>query len=213
MKQKIPFSTWVSTVCLFILFLMALLKDWLSPFDPLGIDFMPLDAPGLENIFGTDSPGRDVFGRFVAGARISFIVGMSSVAFAAALGICLGLMAANFKPLQAIFMRFIDAIWAFPIVLLALALALAASLEPGVGTVIVGTAIVLESRLSFLGVDIQPPTPSWGVMLRSGCKWLEQAPLVALLPGLGIYLTVVSFSVLGDWMRVALDPKQLTRRV
>ena len=81
------------------------------------------------------------------------------------------------------------------------------------GTLTVGTAIVLESSLSFLGVGIQPPTPSWGVMLRSGYKWLEQAPWVALLPGLGVYLTVVSFSVLGDWMRVALDPKQLTRRV
>ena len=86
MKQKIPLSTWVSAVCLFILFLMALFKEWLSPFDPLGIDFMPLDAPSLENIFGTDSLGRDVFSRFVAGARISFIVGMSQRGFCGGAG-------------------------------------------------------------------------------------------------------------------------------
>ena len=80
-------------------------------------------------------------------------------------------------------------------------------------TLTVGTAIVLESSLSFLGVGIQPPTPSWGVMIQTGYKWLEQAPWLSVLPGMGIYLTVVSFSVLGDWLRLILDPKQLTRRV
>jgi peptide/nickel transport system permease protein len=80
-------------------------------------------------------------------------------------------------------------------------------------TLTVGTSIVLESSLSFLGVGIQPPTPSWGVMIQTGYKWLEQAAWMSVLPGLGIYVTVVAFSVLGDWLRIILDPKQLTRKV
>jgi peptide/nickel transport system permease protein len=49
-------------------------------------------------------------------------------------------------------------------------------------------------------------------MIQTGYKWLEQAPWMSVLPGLGIYVTVVSFSVLGDWLRIILDPKQLTRK-
>jgi peptide/nickel transport system permease protein len=50
-------------------------------------------------------------------------------------------------------------------------------------------------------------------MLRTGYKWLEQAPWISMLPGIGVYVTVVSFSVLGDWLRVILDPKQLTKGI
>jgi len=80
-------------------------------------------------------------------------------------------------------------------------------------TLSVGTAIVLESSLSFLGVGIQPPTPSWGLMMQSGYRWLEQAPWISILPGIGLYMTVVSFSVLGDWLRIIVDPKQMTLKV
>ena len=261
-----------SGLTLLILLFFAVLGGLVSPYDPQAIEFIPLQPPSLDNIFGTDSLGRDVFSRFVAGGRISFIVGVTSVLLAAFMGTIAGLTAAYSNKIRAVIMRIIDAIWAFPMILLALALA--ASLEPGIGTVIisiavvysplfarlvygqalsilerefilaakafrcgharllfthvlpnlgatvivqftlaVGTAIVLESSLSFLGVGVQPPTPSWGAMLRTGYQWIEQAPWLSLLPGLGVYVFVISFSVIGDWLRVILDPKQLTQKV
>lgn len=75
----------------------------------------------------------------------------------------------------------------------------------------IGSAVILESSMSFLGIGIQPPTPSWGVMISTGFTWLEVAPWLALFPGLAIYLTVTCYNVLGDKLRVMLDPKQ--RRV
>jgi peptide/nickel transport system permease protein len=72
----------------------------------------------------------------------------------------------------------------------------------------IGTAIILESTLSFLGVGIQPPTPSWGVMITSGYIWLAKAPWVAFIPGIAIYLTVTSLNLIGDRIRIKLDPKQ-----
>jgi ABC-type dipeptide/oligopeptide/nickel transport system permease subunit len=72
----------------------------------------------------------------------------------------------------------------------------------------VGTAIIFEASLSFLGVGIQPPTPSWGVMLRSGYQWMETAPWMAFVPGVAIYLIVITMNLLGDRLRIVLDPKQ-----
>jgi ABC-type dipeptide/oligopeptide/nickel transport system permease subunit len=74
-----------------------------------------------------------------------------------------------------------------------------------------GTAIITEASLSFLGVGVQPPTPSWGLELRTGYQYLELNPTVAILPGLLIFLTVLSFNFLGDALRTALDPR-LARR-
>lgn len=74
-----------------------------------------------------------------------------------------------------------------------------------------GTAIITEASLSFLGVGVQPPTPSWGLELRTGYQYLELNPAVAVFPGLFIFLTVLSFNFLGDALRTALDPR-LARR-
>jgi len=74
-----------------------------------------------------------------------------------------------------------------------------------------GTAIITEASLSFLGVGVQPPTPSWGLELRTGYQYLELNPAVAIFPGLFIFLTVLSFNFLGDALRTALDPR-LARR-
>lgn len=272
MRRKGQYALWLSGLALAGLAVLAIFERWICPYDPLAIDFIPLSPPGLTTLFGTDDLGRDVFSRFVVGTRISFIVGAVSVFFAAALGIITGLVAAYSKKLRALLMRTIDAIWAFPMIMLALALT--ASLEPGMGTVIIsiavvysplfarvvygqalsilerdfvmaarafgcgpirllaihvlpnlsaailvqatlsiGTAIVLESSLSFLGVGIQPPTPSWGLIMQAGYRWLEQAPWISILPGIGLYVTVVSFSILGDRLRILLDPKQMSMRV
>jgi peptide/nickel transport system permease protein len=74
-------------------------------------------------------------------------------------------------------------------------------------TLHVGYVIVLEAALSFLGVGIPPPTPSWGVMVADGRGLIEQAWWVSILPGVAILATVLSLNILGDWVRDRLDPK------
>lgn len=74
-------------------------------------------------------------------------------------------------------------------------------------TLHVGYVIVLEAALSFLGVGIPPPTPSWGVMVSDGRGLIEQAWWVSILPGVAILVTVLSLNILGDWVRDRLDPK------
>jgi peptide/nickel transport system permease protein len=71
-----------------------------------------------------------------------------------------------------------------------------------------GNAILIEAALSFLGVGTQPPTPSWGLMLSStGRAFMEQAPWLAIFPGLAISLAVFGFNLFGDTLRDAWDPK------
>jgi peptide/nickel transport system permease protein len=77
-------------------------------------------------------------------------------------------------------------------------------------TVTIPTAIIGEATLSFLGLGVQPPTPSWGVMLADAQSYLTQAPRLAVYPGLAIFLCSLSFNLLGDGLRDALDPR--TRR-
>ena len=74
-------------------------------------------------------------------------------------------------------------------------------------TLEVGTVIILESTLSFLGVGIPRPIPAWGVMVSDGRNYLAVAWWIAILPGVGIFLTVLSLNLFGDWLRDHLDPK------
>ena len=72
----------------------------------------------------------------------------------------------------------------------------------------VGTIIILEAALSFLGLGIQPPTPSWGGTLSDGRAFILLFPHIAMAPGIMIVLTVLAFNLLGDGLRDALDPRQ-----
>jgi peptide/nickel transport system permease protein len=74
-------------------------------------------------------------------------------------------------------------------------------------TLFMANAIMMEAALSFLGLGVQPPTPSWGEMISSGRNVLTVAPHVATIPGLAIMLAVLGFNLLGDGLRDALDPK------
>jgi peptide/nickel transport system permease protein len=74
-------------------------------------------------------------------------------------------------------------------------------------TVTVPEAIIGESVLSFLGLGVQPPTPSWGTMLSAAQSFLSQAPLLAVWPGIAIALAALSFNLVGDGLRDTLDPK------
>ena len=78
-------------------------------------------------------------------------------------------------------------------------------------TMSIGSLILLESTLSFLGLGTQPPTASWGSMLTGAQDLLRQAPLLALLPGVMIFLTVIAFNFLGDGLQDALDPRSERR--
>ena len=75
-------------------------------------------------------------------------------------------------------------------------------------TLTIAAAIIAEASLSFLGLGQQPPAPSWGSMLNVAKNFLDQAPWMAIWPGVSIFLAVLSFNLLGDGLRDALDPKQ-----
>lgn len=75
-------------------------------------------------------------------------------------------------------------------------------------TLAIAQAIIAEASLSFLGLGQQPPAPSWGSMLNTAKNFLEQAPWMALWPGLAIFLAVLAFNLLGDGLRDALDPRR-----
>ena len=70
----------------------------------------------------------------------------------------------------------------------------------------VGTIILAEATLSFLGLGIQPPQPSWGSMVAVGNRYIQTYPWISLVPGTAIFLTVMSVNLLGDGLRDALDP-------
>jgi peptide/nickel transport system permease protein len=74
-------------------------------------------------------------------------------------------------------------------------------------TVLIPTAIIGEAVLSYLGVGVQPPTPSWGVMLVDGQNFIGKEPRLVILPGLCIFLATLSFNLLGDGLRDVLDPR------
>ena len=78
-------------------------------------------------------------------------------------------------------------------------------------TMSIGSLILLESTLSFLGLGTQPPAASWGNMLTGAQELLQEAPLLALWPGLLIFLTVIAFNFLGDGLQDALDPRSERR--
>jgi peptide/nickel transport system permease protein len=75
-------------------------------------------------------------------------------------------------------------------------------------TLAIAAAIIAEASLSFLGLGQQPPAPSWGGMLNTASHFLSQAPWMAVWPGLAIFSLVLSFNLLGDGLRDALDPRQ-----
>jgi ABC-type dipeptide/oligopeptide/nickel transport system permease subunit len=244
------------------------------PWDEIRAQFAGIPSgqfrPARTNIFvlGTDKFGRDIMSRIIYGAQISLIVGVVAEIIALIIGVLFGALAGYFGGLlDSILMRITDTFFAFPALLLAIAI-LAVFEKPGLFTIfialgivgwtsvarivrgqvltvkeqefveaaramgagnlriilrhilpnslapiiVVGTLgiagnILSEAGLSFLGLGVQPPTPSWGIMLAEGRNLIQTAPWICIFPGLAILFTVLGFNLLGDGLRDALDPR------
>ncbi len=226
-----------------------------------------LDGPSSQYLFGTDNFGRDVFSRIIYGARVSLKVGIISVGIAATFGLIFGVASGYFEGrVDNFIMRFMDILFAFPSILLALFIV--SALGPNITntmiaigivntpvftrtvrasvisvksmeyvtsarsiglktftiilkhiipnilapftvqiTLALSGAILTEASMSFLGLGIQPPDPSWGSMLNESRKYMEIAPWLAVFPAIFIICTILSFNILGDSLRDVLDPK------
>ncbi|MEO1224657.1 MAG: ABC transporter permease [Pseudomonadota bacterium] len=249
----------------------AILAPWITPFGYAEIDLLARhQPPSWSHWMGTDQFGRDVLTRVLYGARISLLVGFSSIAIAMVLGTLVGTVAAYVGGIvDDVLMRLIDILMSVPGVVLALAIV--AVLEPSLINVIIalsvirvsqfarvtrgasmvvmkqdyvsagrvigmsgsriisrhilpnimgpiivlatvrfGNAILAEATLSFLGVGIQPPEASWGVLIADGYESLFIAPWVSIFPGLALFVTMLAFNMLGDGLRDHFDPSSRT---
>ena len=130
----------VGLVIVVVFCLAALLGELVSPYDPQSQNYELLAAPSLAHPLGTDNVGRDLLSRIIVGARISMVVGLSTVALAAAVGIVLGVAAGYYGGwIDMVVMRAIDVLWAFPNFILAVMLVAIFGL--GLSNVIVAIAL------------------------------------------------------------------------
>lgn len=130
-----------------LVFLAALLADLVSPHDPLAMRIANrLKPPSMNNWFGTDEFGRDIFARVVHGGRISLAVGALTVMFSCSFGVLLGVAAGYFRKLDAALSRIIDGLMALPDILLAIALV--AVLSPSMTNVVIALGIVYTPRIA-----------------------------------------------------------------
>ena len=224
-RIKTPFSEMVrkfkkqknAVVALCFIIFLIFLAFFGSKIVPYGINEYDYNAilqgPSMKHLFGTDEFGRDLFSRIVCGTRISLAVGFGAVTVGAVCGTILGLLAGYYGGwIDSIIMRICDVLFAFPGLILAIAIV--AILGSGMTNVVIvqysmsfGSSILTASSLSFLGMGAQPPTPEWGLLLSNGRNYMTSAMYVTIFPGLAIFLTVLSFNLLGDGLRDALDPK------
>jgi len=259
----------IGGIIVIFLILIAILAPLLTPYDPIQVraDWRLL-PPDTMHPLGADEQGRDVLSRVLFGARVSLYVALGTVVIntliASVVGILSGYMGGTFDSLV---QRIVDAIMAFPFLILMLTLMMmfGSSMEnlfialgfvlgvknsrvvraavlslkenayieaaraiggSGLRIMVVhllpntfapliviasltwAQAILAESSLSFLGFGVPPPDPSWGRMISGkGRELMEQAPWIALFPGIALSLTVFGFSMLGDALRDVLDPR------
>ena len=275
-------SALVGMGILVLLVFVALTAQWIAPYDPfqvlIGVESVkqrekpcihllgcPEDNP--QHIMGIDGNVRDQFSRLLYGARLSLMIGLSTMTFAIVIGTILGAIGGYTGGwTDNAIMRVMDVLLAFPSLLLAIAIVTV--LGPGLinallaigivslpayarvvrasvlsvremdyvsatralggsmyqilfrrilpnamtplivqGTLGIATAILDAAALSFLGLGAQPPTPEWGSMLGAERNQVFTAPHLVFYPGLAIMLTVLSFNLLGDGLRDALDPR------
>jgi peptide/nickel transport system permease protein len=244
-----------------------------TPYDPIGVDFAHrLQGPSGAHWLGTDEWGRDVLSRLLAGAVVSIGVSGATALVATAAGAVLG-AASGFLGgwFDRVVIALMDALLAFPALIIALALvavfslgafspilALAVAYFPSVvrvvrasvltlkqsdyvaaskvmgngalftlarhvlpnaitpvvvlATSLFGWALLAQSALSFLGLGVPPPAPSWGGMLADSRDYFAEAPWLAVVPGLAISASLLGVNLLGDALRDLLDPRMRNLR-
>jgi peptide/nickel transport system permease protein len=249
--------------------LMAIFADYIAPADPTRSSMLrrlrPIGTPGYP--LGADELGRDMLSRLIFGARLSLFMGVVPVFIAFIVGSVIGVAAGFFGgKFNTITMRTVDVFYAFPSVLLAIALsgALGAGITNSLlsltivfippiariaesvttqvrgmdyveaarasganaltiirvhvlgnvlgpifvyATSLISVSMILASGLSFLGLGTKPPTPEWGLMLNTLRTAIYVQPWVAALPGAAIFITSISFNLLSDGLRSAMDVK------
>jgi peptide/nickel transport system permease protein len=255
----------VGLVIIAVLAFLAVFGSLVAPYDPDADDFGILQPPSIEHPFGTDSFGRDLFSRVIIGTRVSFSVGVLAAGSALVVGVLLGITAGYYgRWIDSVISRGLDLLWAFPEIILAVALV--AIFGAGFHNVIiaisvaffddfarivrgetltlreqdfttaaralgardrevmsrhimpnlvapltvqlsfaVGLGILAESTLTFLGLGVNPATPTWGLALNEGRDFIRQAWWISVFPGLAIVITVLALNLLGDGLRDALD--------
>lgn len=253
-----------------LLLMMAFLGPYMVPADPYQSSMLsrlkPIGSDGFP--LGSDELGRDMLSRLIVGARLSLFMGLTPVFFAFFIGTVIGLLAGYSGGwVNSIIMRTIDVFYAFPSVLLAIALSgalgagifnslisltmvfippiarVAESVTTQVrgrdfvesarasganaftivrvhvlgnvlgpifvyATSLIAVSMILASGLSFLGLGVKPPEPEWGLMLNTLRTAIYSQPWVAALPGLMIFITSITFNLLSDSLRSAMDNKR-----
>ena len=250
-----------------LLVFAALAAPLLTAFDPTTMRVrMRFRPPHWDFPFGPDRFGRDVYTRVLYGAQISLWIGLATTLLSGAVGAVVGVLSAQFRALDAPLMRVMDALMAFPAILLAIGLAAAlgsgitnliialsvaymprtarlvrasalvvrelefvdAARVAGAGplrimfrhlmpncmgpllvqlTFVFAYAILAEAALSFLGIGVPPPAPSWGNIVAEGRDYAVEAWWIMLFPGLAISLAALGMNLLGDGLRDVLDPR------
>ncbi len=252
-----------------IVILMAIFADFLAPHDPYQASMIKRLKPiGTEGHWlGTDETGRDMLSRLIHGARLSLFMGIMPVINALLIGGTLGIIAGFAGgTTNMLIMRSMDVFYAFPSVLLAIAISGAlgagivnaiisltlvfipplarvaesvttqvrnldyveAARASGAGAIriirvhvlanvlgaifiyatsLISVSIILASGLSFLGLGTKPPEPEWGLMLNTLRQAIYVNPVLAALPGVMIFITSLSFNLVSDGLRSAMDIK------
>jgi peptide/nickel transport system permease protein len=263
-----PVAVGAIAVLLGLLFL-AISGQLLAPYDPYQGSIMKRLKPiGFEgHLLGTDELGRDMLSRLITGARLSLFIGITPVVLAFVIGSVIGITAGYLGgATNTVIMRVVDVFYAFPSVLLAIALSgtlgaglfnslvsltvvfippivrvaesvttqvrnldfVDAARASGAGaltivrvhvlgnvigpifvyaTSLIAVSMILASGLSFLGLGVRPPEPEWGLMLNTLRTAIYVQPWLAALPGVMIFATSITFNLLSDSLRSAMDIK------
>ena len=260
-------TAFAGAVIAIVVILVAIFAPLIAPYDPLDQDvYHRLLSPQRGHLLGTDNFGRDSLSRIIYGARVSLIVGISSVLIGMVVGTSLGIIAAmKGGKAENLIMRTVDVLMSFPNLIMGLMVM--AILGSGMGKLIIAigiimaprfarithaptlaikeqdyitaaralgfsdlrvifrhalpnvlgevlvmgtlwtaTAIRIEANLSFIGLGVPPPTPTWGGIIREGMDYLSNASWISLFSGVAILITVLSFNMLGDGIRDIIDP-------